>query len=116
MEPLQQLIQDFLDRTGENYSDIARRGDLHKQTVRRFHVQPLHRAPKRDNIVKLAVGIQQPLHVVLAAAGFPPEADLDPAGRIFAMLYADLDEDDQAEIRRRIDFLREERRRRRGGS
>lgn len=71
MNALQQLIQEFIDNhANEDYSTIARRGEMPRQTVwaiarRRQHQQTIRPATIR----KLARGLQTSESVIREAAG-----------------------------------------------
>jgi len=74
---LAHLIQDHQRRTGESYSDIARRAGLSKAKIGQLTVSDSPHMPRIETLKKLAVGLKLPLrivqHAAMASAGLSPE-------------------------------------------
>lgn len=82
---LAELIRKHQDRTGESYSEIARRADLSKAKIGQLANTSQAHMPRQDTIEKLSKGLQLPLRVIqqaaMASAGITP-TDYDSEQRV----------------------------------
>lgn len=101
LNPLQRLIADHVEQTGETYTDIAARGRMPRQTISYLMNRPpaFPGMPQPDTIRRLAVGLRLPRAVVQNAAAasvsVTPAAPT-PAAVLLAQLVEALPEADIA--------------------
>ena len=123
MNALQQLIFDYLaSNPAENYSTIARRGDMSRSTVYSLATKAERRqTPHPDTIASLARGMNMPASVVKAAAGVAAgyhgtTNELQtPRGRLVVEAAALLDDERLEALARRARHLLAEMREEQGG-
>lgn len=124
MNALQQLIADYLaDNPGEDYSSIARRGEMPRQTVWATARRATSRqTPRPDTLRRLAKGMNKPESEVRAAAGiaagYPGTTSSEittERGRLIAEALNALDEERLEILARRARFLLAEQREEQGG-
>jgi transcriptional regulator with XRE-family HTH domain len=74
---LSDLIRQHQERTGESYSDIARRAELSKAKIGQLATTKQNHMPRADTIERIAKGIGLPVRVIqqaaLASAGIMPQ-------------------------------------------
>ena len=105
MNALQALIAAHCEATGETYADIARRGDMSRQTVSTLATREvLRQTPRAVTLAGLAKGLEVDINVVRAAAaraaGFLTiEGDDDTLVIIAAM--GELDDEQREALKRR---------------
>jgi transcriptional regulator with XRE-family HTH domain len=96
---LAELIRQHQDRTGESYSQIARRADLSKAKIGQLANVAQSHMPRTDTLEKLSKGLQLPLRVIqqaaMTSAGITPE-DYDGEQRVdlLAAVLRELSPDD----------------------
>lgn len=118
MNALQQLIADYLrDHPDENYSTIARRGEIPRQTVQALAKRERARqTPRPQSLEGLAKGMRMSLDVVRAAAGMTAGYGLgtaelsDERVRLLVGTVAELDDERMEAVFRRARLLLEEQR------
>lgn len=112
MNALQRLIRARMTELDLTYDEVAKRGGLPKATIHALATKAQHRAmPKPDTLANLATGLGVSVDVVRSAAadaaGYAYQ-DIQVHGslvsaeniRVVAMAMQELDEADQAHIRR----------------
>lgn len=114
MNALQRVIADYLaDNPGENYSSIARRGNMSRSTVHSLAtVEKRRQTPNPQTIESLARGMSMSVSNVRKAAGdaagykvdVPAELDSEE-GRLIVAAFQDLDDERKRELARRARFL-----------
>lgn len=114
MNDLQRLIANYIaDHPGENYSSIARRGNMSRSTVYSAARAEKRKQGLQENTIRsLAKGMEMRESVVRMAAGsaagydvtVPQEMDTDE-GRLIVAAFHDLDEGRKRELARRARFL-----------
>lgn len=97
--PLQRLILDHMERTGETYTAIAARAGMPRQTISYLMNRPaaFPGMPQPDTIRRLARGLQVPRAVVQNAAAASVSvtpAEPTPNGAMLAQLVEALPESD----------------------
>jgi transcriptional regulator with XRE-family HTH domain len=96
---LADLIRQHQERTGESYSDIARRAELSKAKIGQLATVRQNHMPRAHTIESIARGLGLPLRVIqqaaLASAGIMPQ-EYDAAQRVdfLAGVLRDFSEDD----------------------
>jgi transcriptional regulator with XRE-family HTH domain len=77
--PLQALIRERLENTGDTLADIAHRGGLPRQTVSGLLARDSRGGmPRRSTLEALAKGLDLPVSVVASAAGKAASLDGEP--------------------------------------
>jgi hypothetical protein len=124
MNALQQLIADYLDdNPGEDYSSIARRGGMPRQTVwATARRESSRQTPRPDTIARLAKGMNMSEAAVRAAAGiaagYPGTTSSEfktERGQLIAEALNALDDERLEILARRARFLLAEQREEEGG-
>ena len=124
MNALQQLIADYLeDNPSEDYSSIARRGGMPRQTVWATAKRSTARqTPRPETLARLAKGMNMSESEVRAAAGiaagYPGTSSSEfktERGRLIAEALNALDEERLEILARRARFLLAEQREEQGG-
>jgi transcriptional regulator with XRE-family HTH domain len=96
---LADLIRQHQDRTGESYSDIARRAGCSKAKIGQLANIHQNHMPRADTLERISTGLGLPLRVIqqaaLASAGIMPQ-EYDAAQRVdfLAGVLRDFSEDD----------------------
>jgi cyanate lyase len=62
--PLQRLLLEHMEATGESFADIARRGGMPRQTVQAVLYRQGHSVPLESTMEKLATGLGLPVAAI----------------------------------------------------
>lgn len=111
---LADLIRQHQDRTGESYSDIARRADLSKAKIGQLATIRQNHMPRAYTLECISKGLGLPLRVIqqaaLASAGImPQEYDAEQRVDFLAGILRDFTEDDLETCAAVITSLKERR-------
>lgn len=114
---LRDLVREHIDRTGDSYSDIAKKTGLSKSMIGILATSTEPRGYRAETVGKIAGGLRLPREVVAraatATAGFAVDAPDTPAGRedarVITELLDELSDDDIATLRVMIFALVEHR-------
>lgn len=91
---LADLLREHIDRTGDSYSQIAKKTGLSKPLIGIIATRTEPRSYKPDTLRKLADGLRLPLDVVTeaaqVAAGLPAHEPLEPSDREDVRVIASL--------------------------
>lgn len=114
---LRDLLLEHIDRTGDSYSDIAKKTGLSKSAVGILVASTAPRGYRAGTVDKIARGLRLPREVVARAASATAGLSVDepdtPSGRedarVITELLDDLGDDDLATLRAMIYALVEHR-------